>query len=101
MADHSLTKRELSLTLNEENSYVKNRVEQKLLNKRLNFIRREHHYNNYLIKELTKSAENIHKLIRLSTGSIFDNNKQTNTKKSDTNISLGNKLNQSFIIVDI
>lgn len=71
MAESNLTKRELSLTHNEEKCYVRNRVEQKLLNKRLNFIKREHKYNNYLLKELTKNAESENRLIRISTGSAF------------------------------
>lgn len=82
MADHSLTKRELSLTLNEEKSCVKNRVEQRLLNKQLRFIKREHDYNNFLLKELTKSAENQHRVIRISTGSAF-RDKRANQNEFD------------------
>ena len=79
MADHNLTKRELSLSLNEEKSCVKNRVEQKLLNKRLGFIKREYDYNNFLLRETTKIAENEYKVVRLSTGSAFkDNNSNKN-----------------------
>ena len=50
---------------------MKNRVEQKLLNKRLGFIKREHDYNSFLHRETTKTAENEHKIIRISTGSAF------------------------------
>lgn len=71
VADVDLTKRELSLSQNEETSYVKNRVEQKLLSKRLNFINQEYKYRKYLMQQLTKNDENFNRVIRISTGSAF------------------------------
>lgn len=78
--NNDLLKKTFDLTSNEEQSFVKNRIEQKLLNRRIGFINREHKYNTFLIKESTKDVENIYKAIRVSTGSAFNDQLEYSNK---------------------
>lgn len=74
MDDFEFKKATNTLTYNETNVVIKNRIENKRFMDHINVLTKEYKFNNDLIKSTTKSDENSYKTIRISTGSAFSKN---------------------------